>query len=73
MDVSKHIIDRFINWKFNSNGEKVTFNESCVPYSYTFGNNVCGDYIRIQTKTSLINYIISNVDNLYTFLEKLAK
>lgn len=66
VSIADHIVNRFINWKLTANGEKVTFNEDDVPHSYTFGRNVCGDYIRMNNE----NYIISNVENLYSFLKK---
>lgn len=67
VNVSQHIVYRYVNWKRASNGEQVTFNEAAVPYSYTFGSNVCGDYIRINGES----YIVSSVENLYTHLKRM--
>jgi hypothetical protein len=67
LNVPQHVVYRYVNWKRASNGEQVTFNEASVPCSYTFGSNVCGDYVRINGE----NYIVSSVENLYTHLKKL--
>lgn len=66
LNIPQHVVHRFVNWKRSTNGEQVTFNEASVPYSYTFGSNVCGDYVRINGET----YIVSNVENLYQYLKK---
>lgn len=65
-----HIVDRFLYWKHATDHSQITFNDDLVPFAYTFGTNVCGDYIRM---TSGESYIISSVENLRFYLQKYLK
>lgn len=71
--VIEHVMNTFIVWKNESETArcKITINEHDVPFAYTFGNNVCGDYIRTNVTGGEDNYIITNLDNLRNHLNKI--
>lgn len=65
-----HIVNRFLYWKHETDHSQITINEDLVPFAYTFGTNVCGDYIRMTRGES---YIITSVENLQLYLQKYLK